>query len=174
MSALPPKERRRKKKKRERRWAHTQNASDAFLKKSQKRQLVPKNVKSKGKLHWEGNIFFSFFSVPIYAAEFDLTFGIPPVLICTRKRKRRNFLFSIKGESCAKSESLFFFRLGCWGKERVVDEKFLSSQVCCLFRGGSALSEGQGEKREKRRGNGASFAVKSVMLFLGLRIQQMF
>ncbi len=84
-----------------------------FLKqKSQKRQLVPKNVKNKGKLHWEGNIFFSFFSVPIYAAEFDLTFGIPPVLISTRKRKRRNFIFYKRG-IVRKERISLFFRLGC-------------------------------------------------------------
>ncbi len=125
------------------------------------------------------NLFPPFFRcMPIYAAEFYLTFGIPPAgidMYSTRKRKRRNFIFYKRG-IVRKERISLFFRLGCLGKERVVDEKFLSSQVCCLMfreRGGQPKAKVKGEK-EKKGGNGASFAVKSAMLFLGLGIQQMF
>ena len=126
-----------------------------FFNKKISKKAVPKDVKNKRKFTLGGEIilFLFFHCMPIYAAEFYLTFGIPPVLIWTRKRKRRIFLFSIKGESCVRSESLFFSGLDVGEKKGLLTKNsFPPRSVACSGRGGGVNPKrrSRGKKRKKK------------------------
>ena len=160
MSALRPKERRRRRRKERKDGRTPKMRAMLFYKKNLQKGITQRCEKQRKITLGEKKIFFPLFfgacpSMP--PNSISLLASLPPVLICTlHENGSGGILFSIKGESCVRSESLFFSGLDVWEKKGLLTKNsFPLTQVCCLFRergGGFNPKRRSRGKREKKKG----------------------